>query len=595
MLKEKQNVFCFWAGIAAMLLTAVPGLILRENSIFTYHDQLDGELIAYMLQARHLFSGDTLPEFMGGMSKTALTLPAPACVLLFLGGNGLLALMVMQLMGRIAGFVGMYLLSRERAGYAWIGALVGVLYGLLPFLPVYGLSQYGLPLLFWCGLQLRKGRHLVLSYCYVAVFALTSSLVLVGFGLLGMGGVLFVWDMLHKRRPWHFLAAWQLLFGIYVGENFPLIAQLLGMGESGISHKSEYVLEARPFWGNLLESLWKGGQHSEGYHGVLVSVILVSCMVLVAVAVCIEKAKKAERGLKDGRQEVTSKALSTIMACLGWNVFLALVSALWSSGGGIGLRGSMGALGAFQLDRLLWVMPCLWYLAAACGLGAVWDIWKYYHGVCRLTATFALVGISAAVGITGVRILLAGDIKSNIQKLRNPDYGLLDYGDYYALGVMEQVREFLTGYTGMGQDAYRVVSLGIDPAAALYHGFYCLDGYSNHYSLDYKHKFRRIISPELERSEYLKNYFDQWGNRCYLFSSECPGYYTIEKNGFSFQDYRLDGAAVREMGGRYLLSAAYIQNATSQGLKLLNETPFETQDSYYRIFVYEILDQERKQ
>ena len=130
---------------------------------------------------------------------------------------------------------------------------------------------------------------------------------------------------------------------------------------------------------------------------------------------------------------------------------------------------------------------------------------------------------------------------------------------------------------------------------ALYHGFYCLDGYSNHYSLDYKHKFRRIISPELERSEYLKNYFDQWGNRCYLFSSECPGYYTIEKNGFSFQDYRLDGAAVREMGGRYLLSAAYIQNATSQGLKLLNETPFETQDSYYRIFVYEILDQERKQ
>ena len=85
-----------------------------------------------------------------------------------------------------------------------------------------------------------------------------------------------------------------------------------------------------------------------------------------------------------------------------------------------------------------------------------------------------------------------------------------------------------------------MVSLGIDPAAALYHGFYSLDGYSNNYPLSYKHRFREVIAPELAKSEYLTDYFDDWGNRCYMFSAECPGYYTIEKKGFRFMDYSID-------------------------------------------------------
>ena len=95
-----------------------------------------------------------------------------------------------------------------------------------------------------------------------------------------------------------------------------------------------------------------------------------------------------------------------------------------------------------------------------------------------------------------------------------------------------------------------------------------------------------MIAPELAKSEYLTGYFDDWGNRCYLFSAECPGYYTIEKGGFYFADYSLDVEALRQLGGNYLLSAAYIANAQNQGLMLLREEPFETKDSYYRIYIY---------
>ena len=188
---------------------------------------------------------------------------------------------------------------------------------------------------------------------------------------------------------------------------------------------------------------------------------------------------------------------------------------------------------------------------------------------------------------TSWKVFRAGNLKPNLQKIINPDYPLMSYGDYYAIGVLSQVEDFLEEREGKSKEGYRVVSLGIDPAAALYHGFYCLDGYSNNYSLAYKHAFRKALEPELKKSEYLTDYFDNWGNRCYLFSAECPGYYTIEKGGFFFSNYELNTEALRELGAKYLFSAAYIANAKEQGLTLLREEGFETEDSYYRIFVYE--------
>ena len=83
MTKKRYDWIWFWMGVMAVTCSIIPNFILGEDSIFTAHDQLDGEMIAYVLQARNLFGGEWLPEFMGGMWKTALTLPEPACVLLF--------------------------------------------------------------------------------------------------------------------------------------------------------------------------------------------------------------------------------------------------------------------------------------------------------------------------------------------------------------------------------------------------------------------------------------------------------------------------------------------------------------------------------
>lgn len=560
----------FFLGLAAVAIMAVPYLILGEEAVITYHDQLDGELIAYILQARHLFRGDRLPEFMGGMPKTALIPPAPGFVPLFLTGRYFAALFVMQMTGSAAGYLGMYLLAREVRIPEGIAACTAVMFAYLPFLPVYGLSQYGLPLLFWCVLQLKRKRHSAAAYLYVVCYALTSSLVLVGFGLLGMGVLWLLWLLWRQReRALAFSAAWLMLLGIYIVENYRLLGEVLGMGDSRVSHKSEYVLAAVPFFGTLWQNLTRGGQHSEDYH-----LLLLGATAAVLLAGCFFREDRVRR-----LQRVAG-------ICLLWNLLFSLVAAFWDSSPGVWLRSRMAALGAFQMDRLLWIAPVFWYLAFACGGAVCLEILKSGKG--RAAGILGSAVLGAAAAVSGVQILLAGDVKSNIQKLRNPDYGLLSYKDYYAIGVMEQVEGFLRETAGKEPSEYRVVSLGIDPAAALYHGFYCLDGYSNNYPADYKHEFRRVLAPELERSEYLRSYFDEWGNRCYLFSSECPAYYTIEKGGFYFQEYRLDTEALRELGGDYLLSAAYIANAEEQGLVLLNETPLETEESYYRIYIYAV-------
>lgn len=571
----KLHRLWFVPGLMAVVIKAVPWLLLGENAIFTYHDQLDGELIAYILQARNLFRGGMLPEFMGGMSKTALTLPAPGFVLLFLSGDYFAALLSMLMIGSVTGYFGMYLLEREIGVHEGIAAITAVLFAYLPFLPVYGLTQYGIPLLFWCVLQLKKKRHMAAAYLYTAFYALTSSLVLLGFGLLGMGMLWMAWLFWKQRESvLSFLGAWLLLLGIYIAENCRLLEELLGLGGAQVSHKSEYVLAGGSFFPLLWQKLTEGSQHSEDYH------LLLLAAALFAVAVGFALREKRVRRMQ-----------CIVGICLLWNLFFAFTAAFWDSDMGINIRNSMGVLRAFQLDRLMWVAPVFWYLIFACGAMICMEFLmrREKKPVMLLLTVLLTVVVGGSAAGTGLKILLAGDVKSNIQKLRNPDYGLLSYRDYYAIGVMEQVEDFLRETEGKEQQEYRVVSLGIDPAAALYHGFYCLDGYSNNYSLDYKHRFRRVLAPELERNEYLSSYFDSWGNRCYLFSSECPGYYTIEKGAFCFWDYRLDKEALKEMGGDYLLSAAYIVNGAEQGLVLLNETPLETEDSYYKVYIYKVI------
>ena len=117
------------ACVIAAFLNIVPYLILGESSIVTYHDQLDGELITYILNAKHLFDGlDTYPELMNGILKNGLMSPAPFLILIFRLFKPFNAFVICMLMVKLTSMTGMYLLLNELTGKRLISFILAGLF-----------------------------------------------------------------------------------------------------------------------------------------------------------------------------------------------------------------------------------------------------------------------------------------------------------------------------------------------------------------------------------------------------------------------------------------------------------------------------------
>ncbi len=568
----------FFFGFVILFLSLIPTLLLGTDSIVHYHDQLDGEIIAYIYQAKYLFSDqDIIPEFLNGVGKTALTPPAPLAVLLFCVFSPFTAFSIMQLLGQTLAYIGMFFLINRITDNKYITFIIAILYTFLPFLPVYGLAQYGTPLLLICFHNLYCHKHKLASYLYVAFYTGMSSLVLIGFGWLLIGSVLTVLFLVQKRTRYHFplLGAFLLMLVVYLAENLSLIAQILGLNNGFISHKEEYTLNSAPLFSQFSQYLQENSDHIPDYHACLLPVIIGT--LLFAVLTFRRQSAQAQKYCK----------------WLFWDALLLfllyLLASFWSIAPIVAVREQFGALRSFQFSRVLWITPSLWYIALALCLKLTWM--NRIH-LKKLTHAFFLLLLVClnfiCLANLGFQWLKGSFVKPCVQELLLPDYETISWKDYFAPDVMEQVEDFLAASEGLTIDEYKVASLGIDPSAALYHGFYCIDGYSNNYPLEYKYAFREVIATELSKSDWLRLTYDTWGNRCYLFSAENGGYYNIEKGTFWYNTLELDTQALQELGCDYILSAAYIVPAADMNLTLLREEPFSTPDSYYNIYLYRI-------
>jgi len=115
----------------------------------------------------------------------------------------------------------------------------------------------------------------------------------------------------------------------------------------------------------------------------------------------------------------------------------------------------------------------------------------------------------------------------------------------------------------------RVISVGLDPFIAVMSDIKVIDGYHTIYSMDYKKRFREIIADELEANDWLRKYYDNWGNRVYAF------YNDSNKLLINFK-------AAKSVGANYVISAFPIKNVE---LESICENCRDNKD----IFLYKIL------
>jgi hypothetical protein len=550
-----------------------------QDSHVRINDHLDGFVpLCRMLAEREPVLGglhDRVPALFGGLPRNSLPGTLNVGVLLYYALDPFPAHVVNDAIFRLVAFTGLFLLLARLLprGRPWVACGTALAFALLPFLPGAHLSVAGMPLLLHAVLGLRE-RARPWHFGVAALFAVYSSLFFVGVFVLLALGLLFVHDWARQRRPnGPLMAAGLLMAVLYAGSEYRILYQML-FATDYVSHRSEFVRVKGP-----LAQVLKGGllalvanhRHAPAVQSPFLLAALAAGLLAGALELRRPGSSLARALRGDGPEGSRWAALcATSALCVAVAAFVGFWQ--WTPIQGWVETTRFAPIRMFNFHRVQWFLPLLFYL----GLG-----FALHELARRGRAGRALAGALLAAQLAWV------GWNHDAFRVRREEG--LSFRAYYSPALFAQIRDAI----GAPQTSYRVVSLGLTPAIALYNGFQVLDGFVNDYPLAYKRAFRRVIAPELEKDPALRKHFDEWGGHVDLLSSELgtvSGYgkrlYTKDAPLRAVRELELDTTALRELGADYVISAVEIQGHEELGLRL--EGVFERDDSPWQIYLYSL-------
>ncbi|HLR61999.1 MAG TPA: DUF6044 family protein [Lentibacillus sp.] len=554
-----SNVFSNYKHILiACLMIAVylsPYYILGEDTHIRVHDNMDSNIVWYKLLAEsgQFFSMSELPNVINGLPRSTLATPLDIMVWFYTLFEPMTAYTIGQTIMRFAGFFGMYLLLRRLISSKWLVTGVSLAFAMLPFWPSGLLSIAGLPLALYLFLSIRDNRWQTPWYHWLTLMLIPffSNFILTFVFFLGLMGVFWLVDWIRsKHSNWAFFTAIAGMTGIYLIKNYMVIYSMF-INEGFTSHREALDLGHN----SLIEtiSLFFKNFLTGHTHDMAIHTYIILPVIGIAFVVAIFKRLRP----------------MLLASLLLFNAALSLWYAFWYWEGWRIVKDNMMLANTFNFSRIHFLDPMIWYICFAL---ALWLLWKHMR-----------------FGKTIVTLLIIAQCASVFwlnEELKYDRLGMPTYEEFYS----EELFESIENYIGEDQSEYRVVSIAMHPTIAQFNGFYTLDTYNNSFPLEYKRQFRDIIAPELDKNPSLKNYFDTWGGRLYMYVAELGENYVFKKTSDEVLDnLNINTDALREMGGDYVLSALPIENHEENGLAF--ERSFENDKSIYRIYLYRIKDE----
>lgn len=565
----------FW-GLLIVSAIVFPYLVLGTGSYVQVHDQMDGEILNYIYQARYLGESGNIKEFLNGASKASMIPPAFAGILFYKLFSPFAAFVAMQWFVLVCGFLGMYFLQREMAICRLPALAASVLFCYIPFYPTYGLAALGQPMVILAVIFLLRGEKRCLAFGLLILYGINSSLTLIGYAWLILGAVFCLLLFLTGRlkQACNILQGLLLLTGIYILTNIDLLYSLFGSG-GFVTHRTEMAV--RPV-DNLIQQFFSlffvGGSYSNVYsYGIFAAALLL----LTIAAFFRKKAVLVE-------YKPFASGIKRICLLLATLIIATALAALWSSRPVVSLRSMLGGMFLyFQADRIYWIFPFLWILVLAQILQLLYLAIKKAPKL--YLKCILLIGACGLCGIQGYQEFRDGTLNKNIRFLLTDDYKQVTWESFY----MEDVFDEIDACIGTDKEKYSVVSLGMYPSIPLYHGYICADGYSNNYDIQYKHQFMTWQGEEDEKNLSAKALISDWGNRLYMISGAYGISPMISKDsGIVYEDIAWDIPKMKAANIGYIFAAAEITNAKELGLELVEGAPFESAASYYEIWLYHI-------
>ncbi len=630
--------------IALVIITAYmsPFAIMGENIPVLIHDNLDSNLVWHtnLVNSGEFFGSmdSTIPQVMNGLPRNSLGSEFNAIKWLFYLFPPFTAYALNLTIMHFVAFIGMYLLlskhiiKGEGDIYDIINVGVALSFSLLPFWPFGGLSVAGMPLALYAFLNIRDKSSTYTDWLIICLLPLYSSLVLSYFFFLIAMGILWTIDLFNKKgKNPAFFGAICLMTIVFLAVEYRLVYSMF-IDSGYVSHRVERI-SLNSGNDGLKEALLTGmsnfiyGQyHGNSLHHFAVGVSLLIALLLIQLKLISKKENKSNRcnhiifaaifamviafnitpaiipliwigilsllGIliieflilkysKHHWRNISKKLiqfekfnlekehkffLSIVILCLSISIFYGF----WNSGIFTTLKENITLLSAFNFGRFHFLHPLLWYIIFALALGVISKNMKYGKYVVILLL-LTQVGYLFCFEGNFYQPGGIGAIRSN----------QMSYAEFYSTSLFQEI----ANYIGEPQKNYRVVSIGIHPAVSQYNGFYTLDSYQSNYPLEYKHEFREIIADELEKDKELRNYFDYWGSRCYIFTSETSKDFLITKDkSFVLQNLQFNTTAFRKMQGKYILSAVKIKNSQENDLEFIKL--FENDSSRWKIWLY---------
>ncbi|MBI1227360.1 MAG: hypothetical protein GC192_19160 [Bacteroidetes bacterium] len=563
--QTRISVLAWSLTLSMLALQFLPQILLWDEAYIRIHDTLEGIDYENLFASGKTFdysSNASLEQVMNGLPraavKTGWSFVALWHWLFGLYGGYLFNYVLVH----IIAFGGMLLLLRnhflQRQSQLWIVLGISLCFSWLPFFTMLGLSVAGQPLVALALLNFWQNRKVGISnWLIVCLFPFYADIVWAGIPILLFGSGMWLYQFWKINRiNWYLIAALGCMGALFIAANWQLF-QLTFFATDFVSHRLEYDYfynKQLNFWQSLLETfqLLLIGYHHVG--------IMVSAPIILAV---IHAWKRFGKDRQIVRIIVILLSISTFF---GFYKFL-----VWAG------EGHFVLLKSFKFERIMALLPLLWMLLFALVLSKLEHLHKT-STTWLLIAQFVLCIFSQDEFTQNIRQLAGHPRKPNFKAFFDEE-------------LFTEINEFI----GTPKANYRVVSLGMHPSVAQFNGFYTLDLHASMYDLRYKHQFRKIMAGELAKSEIVHKEFDQFGNRCYLFSAELGKDYDAflcgKNEARSICQLDLNSGALCEMGGCYLFSAVKIENAEATGLRLANV--FEGR--FWEVNLYEVTPKEEPQ
>ena len=556
--KQIKIPLCFLS--LSLVVWLLPYLVQGKDAYFTIHDNLDGEFVYYHLLKinRLLFGFDAstpVPQVMNGLPRVFFHSEFSFIRLLFLLLPSFWAYLVNEILVRVIGFAGMYLLLRDYVlgnDRVYANAVLASLFFFIPLYPLYGLSVAGQPLLLWAFLNLSHHRRVKLSFSIILFFpfyshfALSAPFILTGLFLFG------IYRFGQRIYRTKFFQGLVLLFFSFLAANWMTVRYFLSA--HGLSHRSAWIAEKPDLIaaiGDFFHILFLNQYHSSSFIA-----LPLYLMVLLAY-------------LRDVSMRKILLHLFSIVILIAF--FDALYPYVKYYAGN-----KIHFLISFQFNRFTFLIPLVWFMLMAYAVKALQKNSRILAVLLILQAVFILYA-NKEWAYNDVKLL----VDHRWKKFNKMAPG---FNEFYAPRLFAKIDSAIA----KPKATYRVACVGMHPAVAQYNGFYTLGGYQNNYLLSYKNKFRQIIRRELDKNPRLKKYFDDWGSRCYVFSSEIYNHCRFSCTKYDTLSVRLDldTDAMKKLGARYIFSTVPVRNARELNWKFINK--FTDKESIRNIWLYQI-------